>query len=209
MQDLVETENDKSIPSFMILQAGFSPDTRTIEVTTYFRAMEVHNFLPINMAEACLTVKQLLLSLSQEIGHFSLTIHAFNAYSDPDFSCLEKISMDYLENMKVMIELAFPDRGLPWMAAQLQEKRDLKESRINPNGISNMIQGMEFYNADLKGKSNMQKYDKDLIKKMKSIYADIEKYNQKRTNRSYSAEAMEIYANIKSTLDEVIKSIKK
>lgn len=51
MDELLDHEQDQSIPSFMLLQAGVTDNMQTLMLTAYYRALEVHNFLKINLAD--------------------------------------------------------------------------------------------------------------------------------------------------------------
>lgn len=63
MKNIIDS-GDEPIPSFMLLQFGFSNDNFTkLFVTAYFRALEVSRFLPINLAEIAMFIKKLKIKL--------------------------------------------------------------------------------------------------------------------------------------------------
>jgi hypothetical protein len=96
MKDLIGSEDDPR-PSFMIFQAGFESGNKALlHVTTYYRALEVSRFLPINLAETCLILKKIQEHIP-EVRQFHLLIHAFRAYQDPDFNCLVRSALDVTE----------------------------------------------------------------------------------------------------------------
>lgn len=93
MKDLIESADDPR-PSFMLFQAGFESGNKDlVYVTLYYRALEVSQFLPINLAEASLLLKQIQAKIP-EVRTFHLLIHAFRAYQDPDFNCLVRSDLD-------------------------------------------------------------------------------------------------------------------
>ncbi len=205
MEDLVQKDIDKSIPSFMVLQVGLSHDKKILEVCAYYRALEVYNFLPINIGEACIVIKKIIETHIFPLSHFSLTIHAFNAYNDPEFSCLEKAEIDYIDEMEIMLNLTDFGNGIDWAIELLEGKRDLKESRINPVGINNFLEGMQKYNFKYFNNKNIKSYDKKVLEKLQKISDQIARHNEIKAKSSYSKEPGEIYKQIKLDIDEVIK----
>ncbi|MFQ5799838.1 MAG: hypothetical protein ACE5H0_14255, partial [Bacteroidota bacterium] len=81
MDDIVG-HGDEPIPSFMVAQFGI--EARVIYATSYFRALEVNKFLPVNIAEICLLLRRVQEEFQfLEIVRFVLM--AFRAYEDPEF----------------------------------------------------------------------------------------------------------------------------
>jgi hypothetical protein len=96
MKDLIDSGDDPR-PSFMIFQAGFESGNKSLlYVTTYYRALEVSRFLPINLAEISIILKRIQEHIP-EIRQFHLLIHAFRAYQDPNFNCLVRSDLDVTE----------------------------------------------------------------------------------------------------------------
>lgn len=209
MHELVNTATDRSIPSFMALQVGLSLETKTILLTSYYRAQEVHKFLYINMAEACLVIEQILSSLGYPITHFELTIHAFHAYQDEGASSLEKADIDTLTGIAISMNLADTDQGMKWAVKALQQKMDIKESRIETNGLKNMLEAMALYNQKQKGKSNVVLYSDKTVRSLQKVLEEIAAYNQKRSNSSNVEQAEAIHVRIREQLAQVINSLQK
>ncbi|WP_338561153.1 hypothetical protein [Acinetobacter sp. KS-LM10] len=76
-------QGDHPIPSFLLFQV--TVEDNILYATTYFRALEIANFLKINVQE----IKLNLMKIVQEcnlryISKVRVTIHAFNAYKKED-----------------------------------------------------------------------------------------------------------------------------
>jgi hypothetical protein len=102
MPDIVNS-GDEPIPSFLILQFSFIEDGfRKLQVNAYFRALEVHNFLPINIAEICDIISDLAKAFP-DMRTFELTIFAFRAYADKFFRCLTKTALDMAKPVDIAL----------------------------------------------------------------------------------------------------------
>jgi thymidylate synthase len=85
---------DQPRPSFMLVQAGFSELGRSVlHMAAYYRALEVSNFLPVNLAEMALMSSKIQSEIT-EIEHLDLTIFAFRAYQTRGFTRLERSKFD-------------------------------------------------------------------------------------------------------------------
>jgi len=205
MSTLIDSE-DKSIPSFMVLQADISEDSKVLSLTTYYRALEVSKFLPINIAESCLVAEKLQKAFSFKFKEFSLTIHAFNGYVKENFSCLEKASVDLLSEGEIMMQIMTAKTYKEWLKAELTHKRETIESRINHEGIALLIKCIEMYNSQPK-EPNAMIYDRDLIKLLKSILKKIKEYNEIVYSSTYTDQAKKKYKEIIDELDKTINSL--
>ena len=202
MRTLINS-GDKTIPSFMILQAEISEDSKILSITTYYRALEVSKFLPINLAESCLVAEKLQKAFSYKFSHLSLTIHAFNAYIKENFSCLEKASIDLLSEGEIMMQIMIAKTSKKWLKDQLTNKKETIESRINNEGIALLIKSIEMYNTHPKDSSTLV-YHVDLIKKLKSILKKINEYNDIVYTSTYTIHGKKKYVEIIKEIDKAI-----
>ena len=205
MNKLIDSADDP-IPSFMLLQAGITDDKSQISITTYYRALEVSKFLPINIAESCLVIEKINKAFSFNAKSFAITIHAFNAYYIENFSCLEKAPIDTLSEMEIMLEISFLAQGKKWIHKRLEEKRDLTESRINSHGIQNLIAAIELYNARPKD-TRIENYDTILLSSLEEVLDHIKHYNSIKAISSYAEEAKIVYKKIKDGLNKIIQIV--
>lgn len=98
-QDHIEESGDDPIPSFMTLQCQIADSV--LYCTCYFRALEVSNFLKINLEE----IRQTLVEIHAGAPRFSqikLTIFAFRAYLDKTHSSLLKPKLEILHDDELL-----------------------------------------------------------------------------------------------------------
>ncbi|ETZ22819.1 hypothetical protein [Pedobacter sp. V48] len=202
MKELLNHEQDQSIPSFMLLQAGITDNLQTLILTGYYRALEVSNFLPINMAEMCLIAER-IKSKFVSITQLSLTIHAFGAYNDPEFSCLEKVEIDYIDPMAIMLAITNPVDNKEEIVKWVSDKMKLKESRINPRGLINLAQSMNLLNDKGKDKG-CPIYPRPLLELLDKVNKQIAEHNKLRLTSSHSSEIGKRYKAIKEGLMKII-----
>ncbi|MFF9564356.1 hypothetical protein ACF1AJ_13515 [Leifsonia sp. NPDC014704] len=92
---------DGPLPSFMLLQVGFNgPSRDTLYVTSYYRALEVSAFLPINVTEMALIADQ-IADRFPSIARAEVTMHAFRAHSNPGFRALQRNKLDMAGRTRV------------------------------------------------------------------------------------------------------------
>lgn len=119
-QDDIRDSHDGPIPSFMILQCQL--DNEALYCTAYFRALEVSNFLKINLEE----IRQTLVEIYEGCPRFSTvkwTIFAFHAYVDHTRSTLRRPRLESLDTVDLIELLAQPNalRELDAMLKELHE----------------------------------------------------------------------------------------
>lgn len=136
MNDIVGS-NDDPIPSFLILQFSFvGGDFKKIQVSAYFRALEVSKFLPINLAEIC-DILKFLTNKFPNMECFILTVFAFRAYAKPSFRCLEKAELDMATPIQISIAVA--ERDIPTLIKWVDSKiHSLNDSIVCTQGLQNL-----------------------------------------------------------------------
>lgn len=191
MPDLVDS-GDSPIPSFLLTQFSFEKSgVEELHATAYFRAMEVCNFLPINIAEIC----DIIAHLRQEfpgIVRFNLVIHAFRAYANPSFQCLKKSRLDVLTaiDIAMMVErLEFSE-----LIKLLESKIHTYDSAVCTSGIDFMLE------AFTKTKS---KYPRGLLDDLRLASDSNHKALQHRLRSSCPQMLAEHRTNIRAPLERV------
>ena len=195
MQDLINS-GDAPIPSFLVLQFGFAQEMpKTILVTAYFRALEVREFLPINLAEICQVLRHLKDHLP-EIEHFELTIVAFRAHSIPGFHCLRKASLDTAS--AVDITVAVQAKDFVKLRAWLDSKINVEESVIWTAGLTNLSSALQAYPKVCPA---------DVLDHVEEALADMERLRTVRVSSSHSPQirklSRKIQANLSSARDKL------
>lgn len=202
MSTLISSE-DRSIPSFMVMQAGISDDMRRLSLTSYFRALEVSKYLPRNIAESCLVAEKLQNAFYFKFQEITITIHACNAYVKENYSCHEKAEIDLLSESEIMMQVMIAKTSKGWIKKMLNNKKDSNESRIIPDGIKNLVQSIEMSNNRTKDATEMV-YDDSIIGSLKVILKKIYEHNEIVYSSTYAVQAKEKYNEIKSELDKAI-----
>lgn len=101
-QDDIDGSGDEPIPSFMIFQSVL--EAGCLYCTVYFRALEVSEFLRVNLEE----IRQNIVSLensSVSFDYVKLMVVAFRAYNKPGFSSLERPKLDQMSALKILSKL--------------------------------------------------------------------------------------------------------
>jgi len=174
MQDIIGSHDDP-IPSFMVLQFGFpADDDRLLVCSAYFRALEVVEFLPVNIAEMCLIIRSLRAAFPNFI-EIDFSIHAFKAYAKLGFHCLEKAALDRLNGAAVVNAV---EKGLHTVIqGWLESKINVKESVIHMAGLELLADAFEVHR---------DKYPHDLLPRLRSAIATMETLRSVREASSES-----------------------
>lgn len=195
---------DKPIPSFLTLQARISEDNKGFSITCYYRALEVHKFLPINISEICLVADKINKEFaSYNFTSFSIVIHAFNAYRDDFSDSLKKATIDSIEIIKMSTKVCCDENGKKWVIEILENKKDHNESHIEIEGIKNLITCIEGHIEEYDEKT----YYKVFLSKLKCIEKEILAHNKMSQESSYSMSIKMQGRMIKKTIDEAINLI--
>jgi len=188
MEDLIES-GDQPIPSFLVLQFGFTEEMPgVILVTAYFRALEVSQFLPINLAEMCQVVRYLKDHLP-DIVEFELIVVAFRAHSIPDFHCLRKPSLDTAS--VVDIAVAVQRKDIVKLRGWLDSKVNVEESVIWTEGLQALCSALKAY-GDL--------YPKDMVIDVEEALAGMERLRTVRKSSSHSPQIQKLSDRIRANL---------
>lgn len=142
--DDVLGSGDTAIPSFMIAQ--FGKVDGTLYVTEYFRALEVGQFLPINLAEMSLMVGKVIRGLARP-KIIRLTMFAFQAHLTPGFHCLERCPLDVTKEVEIGAAAASHDvkKLLSWLEGKIGWPGERYESEILTHGLEAMLAGVRLY----------------------------------------------------------------
>ena len=89
----IMASKDGKLPSFVLLQAAVGDDGKQLVMTAYYRALEVSNFLPINLAEIALIADKIWTN-TPTLESLDLTVHAFRAHDNPEFRAHTRSALD-------------------------------------------------------------------------------------------------------------------
>lgn len=97
-QEVVIGSGDSPIPSFMIFQCGLNEGI--LYCTSYFRALEVTDFLRINLEEMRLNLVK-ILDQFVDVKKIRLSVFAFSAYNNPGQAPLERSELDLMDRLAI------------------------------------------------------------------------------------------------------------
>jgi thymidylate synthase len=195
MEDILQS-GDLPIPSFIVNQVGIYKNE--IFHTSYFRALEVSNFLPINLTEICLILQEITSKIAN-LQRVNLTIHAFRAYYNPDFDVLERAELDQIDRGKLS-SLIFKEEK-ERIAVLLQSKlRD--SSVVETEGLE------EIFNALSESrKTTGDTFSDSFTREIEAALGALEKLKVVRSRTSHGDEIKNHTDNFKSHLTKAIKEI--
>ncbi len=140
-QEEISNSGDYPIPSFLVAQYGKSE--QELYTTHYYRALEIHTFLKINLNE----IKKIVCRLEDNVDCcVRVTIFSFYAYKDPDFFPLKKFRINVLEQVELLAALK---NGKCELASFFDEMKK-NVSYIEFKGVDNIIKIVDHVNKDKK-----------------------------------------------------------
>ena len=170
-QKKIIKSGDKPIPSFMVFQCLLSEDNSILSVAVYFRALEISNFLKINLEE----IRQNIIKIYENNVKFesvNLLIIAGRAHHSPGQIPLKRAEIDLLEQ-------------LPLFRLLQSNRAKIRDMLIEKSEIQSVI---EFRSLELlKGCLEDQKIDNGLINKLNKIiylYKELKKLRKVDTHTS-------------------------
>ncbi|MGD8214470.1 hypothetical protein [Aestuariimicrobium sp. Y1814] len=132
----IMSSGDGALPSFLVLQAGFQADSlQTLFITAYFRALEVKQFLPINLAELSLVADR-LANQFPTVKTGVLTLFAFRAHANEGFGNHAVSELDRLNPFQIgeIVATAFEVEDFNAVIALLESKRH-RETVVDTSGL--------------------------------------------------------------------------
>ncbi|CAI3202390.1 metallophosphoesterase family protein [Clostridium neonatale] len=145
MNDVVDS-GDNFLPSLDIIQFGFDNDERIeLCVTIYLRALEVNNFLKINLCEVYVMCKKIKEQI-RSISNININIFAFRAQYKEKFSCFKKADIDITDESRIMIKVM--KKKVEQIIELLKNKYELSETVVHLDGIDKLDRCIKNYNDD-------------------------------------------------------------
>lgn len=134
----INKSKDEPIPSFVLFQCLFEPDDYdTLYCNVYFRALEVSQFLRINLEEIRQNIEE-IISKGLDVKYIKLLIFAARAHHNSNFIPLQRpeidtistVQLSYIVSNKEWVRLAELLRGKAGVQSivQLKSLKDLKEA---------------------------------------------------------------------------------
>lgn len=124
----IDGRGDEPIPSFMVFQCVVVDNI--LYCTAYFRALEVCNFLRINLEEMRLNICKILDSV--KVSLVRLSVFTFSAYSKPKQIPLEKCRLDRLSALMLADRYTNDFKPL----ADLIDEKSLETTAVVDSGLN-------------------------------------------------------------------------
>ena len=194
-QNDISSSGDKPIPSFLIFQTKLAGNE--LFATVYFRALETHNFFPINLEEIRLRLVEILDKLTQ-IKSVNLFVYAFFAYRNPSIVPLVKPEIDLLKSPALNKLLNSDPRKL----------RELLEAKSNNSTVVELTAIHFIRDIFLEDPPEKLHSDKELILLLLEDCikkGEILKIRRETTSHCYDLD--EVSDNFSSSLRELAKGL--
>ena len=134
MEDIV-TSGDGELPSLLVYQVGLSKSKKTLFISSYFRAIEVKKFLPINFGEAAYIAKKLQEKF-YDIDKIELNFYIFRARYIDNFYCYEKCKIDKIKEAEITAKVFCKD--YKEIINLLYEKKSVEETIVEVSGMKSL-----------------------------------------------------------------------
>lgn len=143
-------KGDDPVPSFLVAQFAADETAGVLFTTCYYRALEVAEFLPVNIAEAAIMSKAVLAGYPG-FAKVDVTILAFRAHSTPSFNLFERASLDLAEHYDIYS--AVVGRDIEQLSTWINSKLAVA-SQIETDGLRQLLIAVEkqptgVYSADV------------------------------------------------------------
>lgn len=200
IEDVVKS-GDNFLPSLDILQFGFNNNERNeLYVTIYLRALEVNNFLKINISEIFVMINKIADKI-RSITNLNINIFSFKAQYKEKFSCFRKADIDMIDESKLMIYVM--NKKLEEIIKLLKNKCDLSETVVHIDGIDKLDKCINNY-IESQG-NEYEIYYIEILNEIKKLKEVMKKLKELREKTSIYKEIMEEETELQSRIHNLIK----
>ena len=201
MEDVVGS-GDNFLPSLDIIQFGFKEDNKKeLYVTLYLRALEVNNFLKINLSEVYVMCKKISEKI-REISILNITIFSFKAQYREKFSCFKKADIDMIDESDLMISVL--DKDINTIICLLENKHELSETVVHLDGVEKLERCIKNYNRHKK-----ELYSDDICNSISDLKKNMDKLKELRESTSNYTEINEEEIKVEVQIQQLINEFKK
>ena len=203
----VKESKDGNLPSFTLIQCGFSDETKSeFVLTLYLRAWEISKFAKINICELFLVCEKVKKKYGT-VKNVNINIFAFRSHIHKDFSCFEKASLDIKENI-IKVANYIATHQVDKIIALLAEKKQTNETVIVLDGLVALKENVQAA-LEIETEKGDSYYSKELLENLSKLVLLMEEIKDIRSQNS-NAEATDPYmAPLGSLYDNVIEGFQK
>lgn len=179
---------DEPVPSFLVVQFAVDQAAGLLSTTCYYRALEVVEFLPVNLAEAALMSKS-VLSGYPGVADVDLTLFAFRAHRTPGFNLFERASLDLAAHYDVYSAVVSgnTDQLATWISSKL-----VVESQIETEGLQQLLVAVERQPAGV--------YSAEVVENLAEAIDAMEQLREFRCTKSTGAEVALLTERVQTSL---------
>ncbi len=201
IEDVVGS-GDNFLPSLDIIQFGFEKDNKDeLYITLYLRALEVNNFLKINLSEVYVMCKKISEKI-REISVLNINIISFKAQYREKFSCFRKADIDMIEEAALMFIVMKKD--IIKIIDLLQNKHELSETVVHLDGIERLERCIKNYNLH-----DGETYSKNIYRSIQVLKEYMIKLKGLRESTSNYIEIDEEEKKVEKQIQIVINEFRK
>lgn len=201
MEDVVGS-GDNFLPSLDIIQFGFKEDNKEeLYVTLYLRALEVNNFLKINLSEVYVMCKKIRERI-REISILNITIFSFKAQYREKYSCFRKADIDMIDESDLMMSVV--EKDINTIISLLENKHELSETVVHLDGVEKLERCIKNYN-----KRKKEVYSEDICNSINDLKKNMNRLKELRESTSNYTEINQEERKVEVQLQQLIKEFKK
>ena len=132
---------DDKLVSFDFVQFGFTNDEWSdLQITVYFRALEVCKFLPINLCELYLMAEKIRERI-KSIQKITICLFAFRAEANPQYGCYKKADIELYDKDELCA--LFKEADFYKLRCLLYQKAKLVASVVEVAWFNNLKQAIQ------------------------------------------------------------------
>lgn len=177
-------KGDHPIPSFLLFQITIQDNI--LYATSYFRALEVANFLKINVQEIKLNLIKIVEDCRLDhILKIRITIHAFNAYKKSEQKIPQRLEIDRLNDAILFKLVCLKDKHAE-LVRLIMEKQGT-DTYISTHWVQK-VHDMLIHNPDMIDSSKLKDNISSLIKKFSYLLVTYKELISLRKRVSHSSE---------------------
>lgn len=196
-------QGDHPIPSFLLFQVTI--EEGILYATSYFRALEIANFLKINVQEIKLNLLKIIENCPfDHVLKVRVTIHAFNAYKKVDQKIPKIFEIDRLKNT-ILSRYIYKSTEHPNLIRLIMEKKGA-DTYISTAWVEQIIDILTD-NSDLVESSNLKTNIPNLLLKFRALLDIYLKLIELRKRASHSDEIDFCNQQANNLIDDIVEKI--
>ena len=193
-------KGDIPIPSFLVFQVTI--EDNFLYATAYFRALEIENFLPVNLQEIKLNLKKIFSMCNLNyVNTIKLALYAFNAYKKPNQKIPSYLVIDKLDPLDLMGMVIDVDSHSQ-LGLLIREKIGI-ETYISTEWVETFIKILAKHSLRIpqsKIKDNVQ----PLSQKLESLLDIYNNLRELRAKNSHSEDIDQFYLQANDLIEEIL-----